>query len=221
MKIYNFVNEPLNNKFNPSYNYYMFEDTLELDFKKLKQDILNLEKEIIKKYPAFSDGKTGLGESSLTSRFKYFNLLQIDETKFLKDIIRKKHDEFLIALEYEVGDSYYVQCWANVMRRGEQIKTHRHGWDNHCYLSGNLCVHTENTNTHYVSPYHDTTFSSKNELGKLTLFPQWVQHYTDEVNTDLRITIAFDMLEEESFKKFIFDEDYMKNIDVKNNWEKM
>ena len=58
---------------------------MKLDFGKLKQDILNLEKEIIEKYPPYSDGKTGLGNNSLTSRFKYYNLLQMDETKFLKE----------------------------------------------------------------------------------------------------------------------------------------
>tara|TARA_Y100000996_G_scaffold336236_1_gene272799 strand:+ start:296 stop:943 length:648 start_codon:yes stop_codon:yes gene_type:complete len=212
--IYNFVNEPLKNKFNPSFNYYIYENILELNFQKLKQDILSLEKNMVEKYPPFSDGNTGLGDSSLTSRFRYFNLLQLEETKFLKDIIRKKHDDFLNTLEYEVGDNYYVQCWANVMRRGEQIKSHSHGIDNYCYLSGNICVHTENTNTHYISPYYINEFSSKNELGKITLFPSWLKHYTDEVNTDLRVTIAFDIIQEKSFNVDVID-------DMKNHWEKI
>ena len=49
--IYNFVNEPLKNKFNPSFNYYIYENILELNFQKLKQDILSLEKNMVKKYP--------------------------------------------------------------------------------------------------------------------------------------------------------------------------
>ena len=212
--IYNFVNEPLKNKFNPSFNYYIYENILELNFQKLKQDILSLEKNMVKKYPPFSDGGTELGSNSLTSRFIHYNLLQIDETKFLKNIIREKHDDFLNTLEYEVGDNYYVQCWANVMRKGEQIKAHSHGDNNHMYLSGNICVLTENTNTNYISPYYDINFSSKNELGKITLFPYWVKHYTDEVKTDLRITIAFDMMEEESFNEFVSD-------DNKYHWEKI
>ena len=85
------------------------------------------------------------------------------------------------------------------MRKGEQIKTHSHAKNNYSYLSGHICVHTENTNTHYIAPYFINEFSSKNELGKITLFPSWLRHYTDEVNTDLRITIAFDIIEEESF----------------------
>ena len=212
--VYNFVNEPLENKFNPSFNYYIYENILELNFEKLKQDILNLEKDVIQKYPSFSDGGTGLGNNSLTSRFRYYNLLQLNETKFLKDIIRKFHDDFLNTLKYRVGDNYYVQCWANVMRKGEKIKTHHHAQDNHMYLSGHICVHTENTNTYYIAPYYDNKFSSKNELGKITLFPSWLKHYTDEVNTDLRITIAFDIMEEESFNVDVVD-------GMKNHWEKI
>tara|TARA_Y100001973_G_C5108686_1_gene286511 strand:- start:193 stop:876 length:684 start_codon:yes stop_codon:yes gene_type:complete len=212
--IYSFFNEPIQNKFNQSFNYYIYENILKLDFGKLKQDILNLEKEIIEKYPPYSDGKTGLGNNSLTSRFKYYNLLQMDETKFLKDIIREKHDDFLNTLEYEVGDNYYVQCWANVMRGGEQIKTHNHACNNHMYLTGHICVFTENTNTHYIAPYHNSQFSSKNMLGKMTLFPSWLNHYTDEVNTDLRITIAFDIMEEESWNIDVID-------DMKHHWEKI
>ena len=212
--IYNFSNEPLRNKFNPSFNYFIYENMLELNFEKLKQDILNLEKDLIQKYPYFSDGGTGLGNHSLTSRFKYYNLLQLNETKFLKDMIRDKHDDFLETLEYEVDDNYYVQCWANVMRKGQQIKTHTHADNNYSYLSGHICVFTENTNTYYIAPYYRNEFSSKNELGKITLFPCWLNHYTDEVNTDLRITIAFDIMEEESFNKWISD-------DMKNHWEKI
>ena len=201
--IYNFINEPLKNKFNPSFNYWMYENVLELNFEKLKQDILNLEKNMIEKYPshdsALSDGNTGLGSDSLTSRFKHYNLLQLDETKFLKDMIRDKHDDFLETLEYEVGNTYYVQCWANVMRKGQQINKHYHAENNYSYLSGHICVHTENTYTHYASPYYGNIFSSENDLGKITLFPSWIEHYTDQCNTDLRITIAFDILDEVSF----------------------
>ena len=216
--IYNFFNEPIQNKFNQSFNYYIYENILKLNFEKLKQDILNLEKQIIKKYPPYSDGKTGLGNNSLTSRFMYFNLLQMDETKFLKDIIREKHDDFLNTLKYEVGDNYYVQCWANVMRRGEQIKPHSHASNNHMYLSGHICVFTENTNTHYIAPYHSNEFSSKNESGKITLFPSWLKHYTDKVNTDLRITIAFDIIEEKSYRE---DTILNSNDDKEDHWEKI
>ena len=71
--------------------------------------------------------------------------------------------------------------------------------NNYSYLSGHICVHTENTYTHYASPYYGNVFSSENDLGKITLFPSWIEHYTDQCNTDLRITIAFDILDEVSF----------------------
>lgn len=213
-KIYNFKNDKIKNKFNPTFDYFIYEDVLKLNFEKLKDDILNLEKNIIKKYPSYSDGETGLGDNSLTSRFRYFNLLQIEETKFLKDVIKKAHEDFLNTLNYKIDNNYYVQCWANVMRKDEQIKIHSHGSTNYCYLGGHICVHTENTNTNYVSPYFKNIFSSKNQPGKITLFPNWLEHYTDKVVNDLRITIAFDILNEDSFNEDIID-------DMKYHWEKI
>ena len=210
--VYNFINEPLENKFNPSFNYYIYENILELNFEKLKQDILNLEKDVIQKYPSFSDGGTGLGNNSLTSRFKYYNLLQLNETKFLKDVIRKFHDDFLDTLKYRVGDNYYVQCWANVMRKGEKIQKHIHGNNNYGYLGGHICVYTKDTNTYYSNPYNRENFVSKNYDGKLTFFPDYLAHYTDEVKNDLRITVAFDMITEQAWKEDIKE-------DMKSHWE--
>ena len=213
-KIYKFVNDKIRNEFNPTFSYYLYEDILKFNFEKLKKDILDLEKDIIKKYPSFTDGDTGLGDDSLTSRFRYYNLLQLNETKFLKNIIRESHDNFLNRQNYKIDNNYYVQCWANVMRKGEQIKTHNHGGSNYTYLSGHICVHTENTSTHYISPYFRNLFSSKNQPGKITLFPSYSDHYTDKVISDLRITIAFDIINEESLHEDIY-------ANMKNHWEKI
>jgi len=211
--IYQFQNGEIRNEFNPVYNYYIYEIDLDIDLEKLKNFILKIEPKIKEKYPHSADGYTGLGDS-LTSRFQYYNLLQMQETSFLKEVFRRQHDNFLNDLGYKIEENYYSQCWANVMRKGEKIKSHVHGLDNYCYLGGHLCVYSNNTNTYYKSPYYKNVFSTKNKNGKLTLFPNWLEHYTDEVNDDLRITIAFDIINEESYKKDIFD-------NMKNHWEKI
>ena len=94
----------------------------------------------------------------------------------------------------------YCQCWANVMRNGEKIKLHRHSHDEWTYLSGHICIETNNTSTYYVHPYSKEPFGSRNENNKITIFPSWMEHYTDRYRGEKpRITIAFDLYSEDAF----------------------
>ena len=208
--IYKIVNKDKLNFFNPTYEYYIFETMIDFDFNFLKEFILQKEKEIKNKYPSHTDGDTGLGDS-LTSRYPYFNLLQYKELSRLKEIIENEHDNFLHQLDI-TNQNVYVQCWANVMRKGERIKKHTHGNNNYGYLGGHICVYAEDTNTYYLNPYNRESFVSKNHVGKLTFFPDYLAHYTDEVKNDLRITVAFDMITEQAWKEDIKE-------DMKSHWE--
>ena len=212
--IYKIVNKDKLNFFNPTYEYYIYETMIDFDLDFLKQFILQKENEIIFNYPAHTDGDTGLGNNSLTSRYPYFNLLQYKELNFLKESIKKEHDNFLWELDVK-NENVYVQCWANVMRKGDVIKKHSHYNSNYTYLGGHICIQSNNTSTHYVDPYTKEIFSSKNEFGKITLFPNWIEHYTDEVvDNKLRITIAFDLINEVTFKEDIYN-------NMKHHWIKL
>jgi len=201
--IYKITNKSKLNFFNPVYEYYIYENTLDTNLNYLKHFILQKEKEILKKYPAWNDGYTGLGNDSLTSRYYYYNLLQYKELNFLKGLIRLEHDNFLNSISNRlIKENIYIQCWANVMRKGDQIKKHSHSKQNYGYLSGHICIDTMNTNTYYGNPYGREDFISENLDGKITLFPSWLPHYTDEVKTDLRITIAFDIITEETWNDY-------------------
>ena len=84
------------------------------------------------------------------------------------------------------------------MRKGEQIKPHIHSTTPTTYLGGHLCVQWDQTFTHYINPINQINnpeiYSSKNETGKITFFPNNIPHYTDIQNSDNeRITIAFDL----------------------------
>ena len=74
----------------PSYKYFVFENIItKVDFKKVSDFILKKEKEIVEKFPTNGDGDTGLGDSSLTARFKQFNVFEwVDECQELKIIQR-------------------------------------------------------------------------------------------------------------------------------------
>ncbi len=184
-----------------------------LNVNELTDIILSNERNVIEKYPAFDDGQTGLGNDSLTSRYPHFNLFQWKQ-KGLNEAVRKTHDKFISILGYKNTD-LYGQCWANVLRISEQIKSHSHYNDTLCYLGGHICTKVKDTHTHYVNPYTKQVYSSKNEIGKITLFPNWIDHYTDyNKGPQERVTIAFDLFTPEFYNTKVKEE-------KKSHWEKL
>ena len=207
-KLYSFISEPAKSPFAYNYRYIMGETFLKnINFENLSSFILEKEKEVMQEYPStkfieteISDGYTGLGKNSLTSRFSKYNLLKFDneEIKKIKNQIKELHDKFLKTINIKHNFKIYIQCWANVMRKGEQIKPHIHDCSSHSYLGGHICIKTNNTNTYYINPVNQinepVTFKSKNEVGKITFFQSYIPHYTDTYEGDEeRITIAFDL----------------------------
>jgi hypothetical protein len=205
--ILEFKNSPTENEFAPIYQYYIYESSLGnvFDFNEIKKVILKKEKEIIRNYPAYTDGDTDLGADSLTSRFRYFNLFEWPEMQNLKLAVKNCHSEFLFKLGMD-DRKVYAQCWANVLRKSEQIKKHRHGSNAYSYLGGHICVAVNNTSTHYENPYTGEIYSSANDVGKITFFPSFLSHYTDVVIDDFeRVTIAFDLYTEKGWQEDVID----------------
>lgn len=186
------------------YTFYIFENIInDVDFSAVSKIIKSKEKKIIRSSPKSSgDGNTGLGNDSLTSRFGYFNVLKWKEPDIqkIKDHIIDNVSKFYNRILQEKPTDLKIQCWANVMRKGQQIKPHVHDTSNNCLLGGHICVDVDNTSTHYINPFkyfsgiNQETYSSKNEVGKITLFSDNIPHYTDEVISKDRVTIAFDII---------------------------
>lgn len=184
-----------------------------LDINYLKKKILKEENKIIKKYSPtnrygiLTDGGTGLGYDSLTSRHYHFNVLTWFGTKKLKREIKKCYNAFIGVN----GGDIYVQCWANVMRNGEKIKPHRHtkpGDRN--IICGNLVIQSPET---MITYYEGTPVN--NRVGALTLFPSTILHWTDAyLGEEERITIAFDIRSYTDWKEDVFD-------DAKHHWVKI
>jgi hypothetical protein len=205
IEIINFKSPLKENYFAPEWNCFIYENFLSsINFKKLTSTILKLEKSLLNKYKSYEikgDGYTGLGNNSLTSRYQKYNLLNIKDTEIIK--IKKQiilhHNLFLKKMNLDPYPSLYIQCWANVIRKGEKINTHLHGIEPFIYLGGHICVQCENTNTYYVNPANQINdpqvYQSKNEIGKISLFQNYIPHYTDvHLSNSERITIAFDLL---------------------------
>ena len=186
-----------------------------VNLNKLSKQILRNETRLIKKYPPsveggyITDGNTGLGLDSLTSRFYHYNVLNWWGTKTLRKEIRRGYERYT-----GVRDTVlYIQCWANVMRKGEQIRTHSH-CENQVQpqhaLSGHLCVQVDGSTSTY---YHNKPLVNKN--GQLVFFPMYLPHSTDRYMGDgERITIAFDINSEEFFKFDVIEQSQKHYVSI-------
>ena len=196
--------------FAPTWKYAIYEGTLEnINFKTLSKFILKKEKEILNKKntPISNDGYTGLGKNSLTAHYKKFNVLtwKHPEIPKIQDAILKAHVTYLNELSIPLGPKLYAQCWANVMRKGEQIKPHLHCAHSDSYLGGHIVIQAQETKTYFINPVNQLnepeTHPSSNAPGKICLFPSYLPHYTDvQLSTKPRITIAFDLVLNQSGK---------------------
>lgn len=180
---------------------------IEQEAEYLTKTILDKEESIIRLNPHLMyDGGTGLGPDSLTAKFPAYNILKWDDYDE-NYVVRKLKIELHYAIAelcHHVGANVmelkpWAQCWANVMRKGQKINPHQHSGDGWSFLSGNLSLQVSNTSTVYQDPYTMNSAALENEVGTLTLFPEYVVHWTTEHQSDVeRVTLGIDILTEES-----------------------
>ena len=197
--IINFKSAPKNNFFAPERNNYIVETVVKkINILKLSSFLKNREKDILK-LKLTNDGYTGL-KNHTTTRHKNYNVFNFnnEEINKLKKQIIELHNSFLNKLNVKPTKSLYIKGWFNIMKENEYIKPHAHGWDSDTYLGGHFCVNCKNTSTYYINPINQLcdpeTYKSLNKPGKLTLFQNFIPHYTDKhKGENKRITIAFDL----------------------------
>ncbi len=207
MKFYRFKSEEPHSPYAPSWDFNIGHSHIGIiDVKELSKTILDKEKDI-KKLPLtntgnkkFFDGNTGLGKNSITSRSNRYNILTWNtrETNHLKEQIKLKLREYNNENGKETPTKVWIQCWANILRFRQKIKSHSHGFHSYSYLSGHFSVQVNDTSTVYINPLScinsPELYTHRNESGVLTLFPTYIPHYTTLHNSfRSRITIAFDM----------------------------
>jgi len=198
-KLINFKSKPKNNPFAPEWNNYLAETIIpNVDTGKLAFFLEKKEKDILK-LKISNDGYTGL-KNHTTTRHKEYNVFNFKNKELhkLKKQIVKTHNEFLKKLNIKPVKSLYIKSWYNIMKENEFIKAHAHGWCEDTYLGGHFCVQCNNTSTYYINPINQLCepkiYKSKNLKNKLTLFQNFIPHYTDKhKGINKRITIAFDL----------------------------
>tara|TARA_B100000902_G_C27011583_1_gene765072 strand:+ start:64 stop:738 length:675 start_codon:yes stop_codon:yes gene_type:complete len=201
VKITKMKSDPKQTFLAPEYDYTIFETVYkDVNYEELAKFIKSKEKEIVN-LPITRNAYTGMRDDSTSVRFGNYNVFKWESpiVEKLKHFVCNFHDQ-VVGKYYkqELPKELYVQCWANIMRKGDQFKAHIHDIGPNCYLAGHICVQCDDTSTHYINPINQINdpmaFASKNEVGKVTLFPNNIPHYTDMQKGDKeRITIAFDL----------------------------
>tara|TARA_A100000172_G_C3013426_1_gene100626 strand:- start:184 stop:864 length:681 start_codon:yes stop_codon:yes gene_type:complete len=215
LKIHRFSSQEKQTPFAPQWNYNIIEGQIEdVDFSYIANYLLQKQDEILKLKPTH-DGCTGLGLNTTTARHANFNIFNFEDTEInkLKINISSLHNVLLKHMGMADAIPYinlYTQCWYNVMTKGQQISTHIHDVTPTCYLGGHITVQCDDTYTGYTHsalvPILDEgvtnsplVHESKNKVGKITLFPNYIPHFTSVHNGDKeRVTIAFDLTTHQS-----------------------
>ena len=212
-KIIEWKSEKPRTKFAPCWDIPFYIDDIfdEKDLSEVKRVVLAMEKPIINSYRGITnDGGTGLGPNSLTSKFSKFNIFT---WKF--DWVDKMRSSIIDGLKSldDLDQHVYVQCWANVMRKGERINPHWHSSSQNCYLGAHITIASENTNTYYENPFNGSDVRKySNVPGSLTIFPAYLTHWTDHyMGNSERVTLAMDFMLEEYIAS-------LDNQDIKNNF---
>ena len=210
-----FVNEKLRSPFAPTWNYFIAEKLLSnIQCTRLKNYLLSKQQEVFAIKNNLDDCGTGLGNETTTARSGSYNIFTWDQPDIntLKKEIASMCNNYHERVTGKKILKFGLAGWMNIMKKGDRIELHNHGFCNDSYLSGNFTVSSDDTKTVYNNPFSQYTkenvlvkmvedgvddpsyYSSKNIDGKLTLFPSYIPHFTTEYKSDnYRITLAFDL----------------------------
>lgn len=196
--------------FTPSISINMFNDSLPEDLtERLKHIILSEEPNILKNIPPLNPEDPDW----MTGRLWGYNFLNLDydEIRYLKTWINERYKTYTKAVGAP-EEKVYIQCWVNIIRNnGRRIVPHHHAEGHaplncnapqeYSYVSGNLCIQTNNTSTWFRNPFLDKQIHGINNVdGELILFPSWLVHWTDvNESEEPRITISFDIIKEDFY----------------------
>ena len=152
-----------------------------------EEDILKLEVQ--------NDALTGLGKNDVTTRYGKYNLFDFaEECPEINDLLiflRRSWFEF-IQKDFTTPYPLHLTCWYNIIRKGQEIKMHRHCAGEMTYLSGNMHLDDYDTMTTYE--HMEMSLSLPNIKGGVTFFPGYVEHYVPIYEgEEPRVSLAFDL----------------------------
>ena len=135
------------------------------------------------------------------------NLMEFNDTELVIDAIKDMHRCYLILKEEEELDEIYIQSKVFIQKKGEKYEATPDVNENTSYLSGQIILQQDNTNTYYVKPFaldEKNSFKIPDTEKSITIFPSWLEHHSDRVFSDTkRISINFAIINRESFALYI------------------
>ena len=201
--LYGWKSEPPCTPVAPDYTYYFTEKKIfsEEECKEWNTYLLEQELILLEKYKdiPLGDGGTGLGSTSITSRFLHFNVLKFDfhlVEKLKTKIFDGIKTILFVSDNTTWHETLYAKSWFNVLRKGEGMNVHPHGYHRNTFYGFHLTINAIETCTSYYHPikYQTAVFHTPNRIGHLTLFPSYIPHgvSTNQYETP-RISIAGDV----------------------------
>jgi hypothetical protein len=203
-KIINFKSELPKTFLAPSYDYNILENNIG-DNVNINEILTNVEKRY---NHLLSTLENEVDKTEQSIRYLIFNKQNLKEEYIINliDVIKKNLNFYYEYLRLPKPPRLWLQLWCNFLSKNNYINIHQHQWTGCSFLSGNLCLKTKNTSTYYLNPQryfvkNNEVYNSKNEVGKLTIFPSTLPHWTDKVVDDeMRVTLAFDVMIEQDEK---------------------
>lgn len=204
-----FKNDKKITLFSPIYEYNIFGGYIsDIDLNALAQLILKQKESFSQDYEYKSLN------NEISTDFPKFhkigiNILKLDypEIKNLFNNIKFFYREAIKTFNIKYDVPLKIQCWASVMNSGQEIKLHSHVQPSeYAYLSGNLTIQCENSQTIYVNPIHcianehdlfvkPEKYYIHNHPGRINIFQSDIPHYTTKHQGNKeRITVAFDIV---------------------------
>lgn len=184
----------INNSFGINFKCHMWQD--EMRNKDFSSIINFAKKNIVAKNLHIADFKH---ESRYWDKYNLF--VEMKEDKTIQDIlkyIKKSYKNFVKATNGK-EEKVWINGWLNTMTKGMQLQKHCHANHENAYLSGNLVltdIKTSKTSfaiPDWSSPNQYKIYNVVNKKGYFNLFPQWLYHWVEPIQEDLRIVLGFDL----------------------------
>ena len=178
--------------------------TLVMTFDLSRHKDYNLMLDVVKNTETSSHGIMANNSESSYNEREAIDWLEHKDLKDFKEQIQLCVQYY--SMKYELIPNYIKNSWMNRVFKGGRVKLHQHPGSvisgafypiadkNSCPLilrspvsPNRMCE----VNTGFENLYNAYSQEIPCIQGQLTLFPSWLEHFTDENPTDNRITVSF------------------------------